>query len=175
MKREEGNLTIEATISLTTFLFFMMFLLNFGQVYQAHNYVTHGLMQTGKRIAFASYEYSKENTLIQLADFFRSLQLFSDNSSVEDSIRLSFKNNQYGEAVKTAFPYCVGNGKDEVDAMLKQYGLPGGLNDLNFNDTNVVGDRDICLKVSYTVQFPFPFFSITSMKMEQQFLCRLWK
>ena len=55
-EKTRGYLTVEATITLTAFLFMMMFLMNMGQIYRTQNYVIHGLLQSGKSVAFSSYE-----------------------------------------------------------------------------------------------------------------------
>ena len=56
----EGSLTIEAVIALTAFLFFMMFMANFGHIYRVQNFMAHSLAQSGQMVAFSSYAYSKD-------------------------------------------------------------------------------------------------------------------
>ena len=174
---------MEASISLTIYLFTMMFLVNFGQVYRAQNYMAHGLLQTGQMLAFSSYEYGTDTTISKLGDEFMRLitSLFSlvsgdSNSSMldESTIKLAWKDGRYSEAAKIAFGYCAGRDTDETDKYLKQYGISGGINSIDFTKTCCEG-KDLCIRVQYRVDLPFAFFNISYIDMHQQIVCGLWE
>ncbi len=183
-KRQEGILTVEAAISLTIYLFAMMFLVNVGQVYRAQNYMAHGLMQTGQMLAFSSYEYGKDTTISKLCDGFMSLvsHLFSlvggsilDDSILDESnIKQAWKYGRYTEAAKTAFGYCAGEDTAATNKYLKQYGISGSIDSIDFSKTCRKG-RDLCIQAEYTVKLPFAFFNISEIKMHQQIVCGLWE
>ena len=199
-KRQEGILTLEASISLTIYLFAMMFLMNFGQIYRAQNYMTHGLLQTGRMLAFSSYEYGTETTFSKLSNEFMGsvTRLFSsvddsgilngtivgdtilegtrldDNVVPRSKIEQNWTDGKYSEAAKTAFGYCAGRNTRETNQELKRYGIAGGIESVDFTKTCCVGS-DLCLRVEYKVDLPFAFFNISDIKMHQQIVCGLWK
>lgn len=182
-KRQEGILTVEAAISLTIYLFAMMFLVNVGQVYRAQNYMAHGLMQTGQMLAFSSYEYGKDTTISKLGDGFMRLvtSLFSlvsgsgSNSILDESnIKLAWKDGRYPEAAKIAFGYCAGEDTNTTNKYLKKYGISGSIDSIDFSKTCRKG-KDLCIQVKYKVELPFAFFNIRDIDMHQQIVCGLWE
>ena len=54
-KREQGILTVEASIVLTLMLLFILFLFSFGRVYRAQNLVSHATLQSADAVALESY------------------------------------------------------------------------------------------------------------------------
>lgn len=179
MKREEGILTLEASITLTIYLFFMMFLVNVGQIYRAQNYMAHGLMQTGQMLAFSSYEYALDEkgrgtlTLGDLANAGAELfgQLFGLTGASD--IKSAWKAEKYWEAAQTAFVYCAGKNKTETEKSLKQCGI-NGMAAIDFSKT-CCKDDDLCLRVQYQVDLPFNVFGYDHIDMHQQIVCGLWE
>lgn len=184
-KKQEGILSVEAAISLTIYLFAMMFLVNVGQVYRAQNYMAHGLLQTGQMLAFSSYEYGTDTTISKLGDGFMRLvtSLFglvggshnSNGSKLDESnIKLAWKDGRYPEAAKTAFGYCAGKDTVETNGYLEKYGITGGIDSVDFTQTCRNG-KDLCIRAQYRVDLPFAFFNISHIDMHQQIVCGLWE
>lgn len=173
MKEERGYLTVEATIALTSFLFFMMFIMNMGQVYQAQNHINHSLLQAGKLAAFSSYTYENEKNLTKLGDFFKQLGMFGGMSKAGE-MKNAWKSKKYGDAVKLAFQHCAGGNSVETDDILKKYGLENGAASIDFSGTTVRGS-DLVIRTKYRIKLPFGFFGITHIDMHQQVVCGLWK
>ncbi|MCM1122680.1 MAG: hypothetical protein NC416_08855 [Eubacterium sp.] len=174
MKRQEGSLTVEATISLTIYLFAMMFLVNVGQVYRAQNYMVHGLMQTGQMLSFASYEYGEDTTLSKLGDTFMSLFRLVGGMSDKSEMKDAWKYGHYPQAAKLAFGYCAGENAGATNQYLRKYGISGGIDSIDFTKTCRQED-DLCLWVQYRVDLPFAFFNIDHIDMHQQIVCGLWE
>lgn len=173
-KSADGYLTVEATITLTTFLFFMMFLMNMGQIYRAQNYVTHGMIQTGQMLSFASYEYGSDTTISELQDKFNNLMIFLGIPMDGQQIKNSWKSGDCAQAVRLAFGYCAGGDSDSTEQYLKRYGLSQGMADINFSGTHK-DEENLYVQASYTVQLPFAFFGYKSITMHQQIVCGLWE
>ena len=51
IKRSEGIMTIEASISFTIFLLLIVFILGFGKLYIAQNMVNHAVLQTARNLS----------------------------------------------------------------------------------------------------------------------------
>jgi len=180
MKKQEGILTVEAAISLTAYLFAMMFLVNVGQVYRAQNYMVHGLVQTGQMLAFSSFEYGLDNqnrgniTLDDLVDAGKRLFGQLSGSTGAHDIKKSWRSGRYPEAAKLAFGYCAGRDAGETDKYLKRYGITGGVDSIDFAETCCAG-KDLYIRTQYRVELPFAFFNISHIDMHQQIVCGLWE
>lgn len=168
-KSQEGSLTVEATISLTVYLFLMMFLMNMGQVYRAQNYVTHGMLQSGQMLAFASYEFGEDTTLSMMSDLFQYV-----GGEADALLKDVWKSGNYSEAAARAFAHCAGDSPAEVDRFLKEYGVTAGRSAIDFSRTSK-SEEDLILRAQYTVDLPFAFFHISKIEMHQQVVCGLWE
>lgn len=175
-KDSEGSLTIEAVIALTAFLFFMMFMANFGHIYRAQNFMAHSLAQSGQMVAFSSYAYSKDCLISETMDL--TMDLLNQFGMLPGipvnglEIRNAWKAENYSEAVQYAFQYCAGGDKDGTDALQKKYGIES----IDFTGTDEdENKKDIRIKAKYTIHIPFAFFGIDQIDMHQQIVCRLWK
>lgn len=169
-KCSKGYLTVEATITLTVFLFMMMFLMNMGQIYRAQNYVTHSLLQSGKMLSFSSYAYKQISAVDTIGKLVKMLQLCEIGDDGE--IELYWRTAQYEKAVKRAFGYCAGENPEQTDAVLKQYGLKNGMDSLTFK--TVTASKDLNIVVEYQIELPFAFFGFDHITMHQQVKCGLW-
>lgn len=173
-KWEKGYLTVEATLVLTTFLFFMMFVMNMGQVYRAQNYVTHGLTETGKMLSFASYEYGNKTTISELWDALKDLALFAGLPMDEQEIKKAWEGGNCAQAAKMAFGYCAGKNTESTNRYLKRYGLSNGIDTIDFSGTQK-NNGNLYIRVTYTVDLPFAFFGIDSIDLHQQVVNGLWE
>lgn len=169
-KDEKGYLTIEATISLIAFWFFMMFIMNMGQVYRAQNYMNHGLLQTGKMLAFSSYDYKHFSLSESVID--GMAQLFNFQVGNDPILYNDWRGENYNKAVIRAFGYCAGENEEKTNDTLKQYGIKDGVNSITFQ-TNV-SSKDIEITAEYQIQLPFAFFGFDHITMHQQVKCGLW-
>lgn len=170
-RNNEGSLTIEATIALSAFLFFLMFMANFGHIYSAQNFMTHSLAQAGQLIAFSSYAYSKEGMIPSGAEIVEDLMMFAGVPVDGIVLKNGWKSKDYaGDVSHAAFNYCTGGSEDASNKALEKYGIET----LTFDGTTVADD-DIKLRASYKIRIPFAFFGIEYITMHQQIACRLWE
>lgn len=173
-KDAQGYLTVEATVTLTAFLLFMLFILNMGQIYRAQNYVAHGMVQTGQMLAFSSYEYGQETVISKVADFMQALPVFFGVGTDESEVKIKWKAGAYAEASELAFGYCAGEDTAITNEYLQKYGLQEGIGSIDFSRT-CVENGNLYIRVEYEVDLPFAFFNFKSVKMHQQIVCKLWK
>lgn len=173
-KSAEGYLTVEATLVLSIFLFFMMFIMNMGQIYRAQNYVTHGMMQTGQMLSFASYEYGNKTTISRLKDIGNTFSMFMGVPMDEQQIKNSWVGGDYAQTVRLAFGYCAGTENSSTEQYLKRYGLAQGMADIDFSGTHK-DKENLYIEAKYKVELPFAFFGFESVTMHQQIVCGLWE
>lgn len=163
MKQEKGVLTIEATIILSTLIFFITLMLSFGRVYMAQYYVAHSLLQTGKALSFKAYKY--ETTEGSILAFMKDVVTSNDDSV----IRILWNNGQIVPAIKETFRNVVTDGEKQ----LKYMGLEGGLSSMSFEGTEKTGNQ-LRIKVSYKVRLPFGFFGHEYVTLHQEIKTGLW-
>lgn len=169
--KQDGSLTIEAVFVLTSFLFAMMFLFNIAVIYQIQNDVVHGLSQTGKYLAFSSYEYGEgDSAIADTMDFVTEISGFLGNSGGSAQRHWKWGQN-YGEAAKDMFEFFC-----EGDLLEKnpKYGLMEGINSMDFSQTTK-DDENLYIRVTYTVHLPFAFLGIDKIEMHSQMVCGLWE
>ncbi len=169
-KFSQGYLTVEATISLTIFWFFMMFILNMGQIYRAQNHINHSLLQTGKMLAFASYDYNHFSVSEWIID--AAGELFNFNSGTDLTLYEDWRGERYNKAVERAFSYCAGIDPQKTNETLKRYGLKDGIDSISFKVD--VSSDDLDITAEYDIQLPFAFFGFDHVTMHQRVKCGLW-
>ena len=170
-KTSKGYLTVEATISLTVFWFMMMFIMNMGQIYRAQNYVAHGLLQTGKALSFASFDYNHYSVSESVVDTVGRMLGFNIGHDLE--LYNNWRNARYDKAVEKAFASCADVDYGKTNETLKRYGMKDGIGSIKFTAKVDSGDLDI--KAEYRVERPFAFFGFDHINMHQEVKCGLWK
>lgn len=173
-RNSKGYLTVEATITLTVFLFFMLFIMNFAQIYHVQNYVNHGLLQAGKMLAFNSLEYDRENILESAIQLIQNIGVLGEKKESSYEIENLWKEEQYEEAVKKSFAYCASVSPDVTYDTLVKYGVMEGVDSLKFSGTTVEDDK-LVINVTYDIHLPYVVFNIERITMHQRVVCGLWK
>lgn len=178
MKRQDGSITLEATISLVTFCLFLLFFLNFARVFRAQNVIAHGTLNAAKNMAIENYWLGGYSDTTIGSTVNAIWDLFADSARNSEDMYSSW--NAAGGVTDIAKQYFVdsitdtGNRYGDADERLKSLGLENGMASLDFSETKMT-DQDITVKVSYSVKLMFPFFSIGEIKMTQSSTSRLWK
>lgn len=185
-KYQSGSFSIEAAISIYFFLLFSMFIISFAQVYRAQNFVTHGLLETGKYMAFQSYDDSQFSYFESILDFIidgvtgntdrKAIRdaYVRDNGNLSEFHKLFGSLPDYKNAAKIVFGYCASESPEMTSDILKQYGLKDGIDSIKFTEVKMDGD-DIVILVEYQVKLPIAFFNYKYINLRQNVKCALWK
>ena len=177
---EKGILTVEATITICAFMMFMMFMLNFGQLYRVQNYVAHRTLDAGRMLSFCSYDYENSTESSNIMSFLTSIltmSLGTDNlyktGYIEDAVRSAIKAETNLNASLSGEGASISLFNSTVDEQLRAMGVQNGLGGLEIEASEIDGDIDI--KVTYKVELIFKFFGISEATMHQHVRCALWK
>lgn len=173
IKRSDGVMTIEASISFTIFLFVIVFILAFGKLYIAQNMVNHATLQTARNLSVQSvYDNKVSETYVG--------SVLEGKKRFEKYVKLLFSQGEYPSknqmnemehqedvvSVKSEFQHVLtANSTFDADSYLRWAGVEHGISDIKFDDS-VIGD-DIVIKASYKVRFNFPFIGKKYLKMYQ--------
>lgn len=166
--KNEGSLTIEATLALPIFIFFMMSVINFGQVYKAQAYVDHRLLQAGKMVSFMSYDY-ENNTATELIGILAKLSPFAPSVEAGWIFRNMIRSDDYSACVDQVFHQLKGSGDWETpDTIMGYYGI----DDVTISAKK--NDNDLDINAEYDIKLRFRFFGIEKISMKQSVKCGLW-
>lgn len=167
---EAGNITIEATIVLTTVIFFFCFILNFGYIYRAQHFMSQVVQETGKNLSFSAYKYSlsKENSLTYAA---RAMAQVFGYESYNNDIRIAWNAKKYVTAAEKCLDVTmngINNNKNQqlVRYNIKEYSVTKAEVD------DVSGNFDLI--VTYTVDLKFPVFGFKDITLHQETLNKVW-
>lgn len=159
-KKEQGILTVEASIVLTLCLLFILFLFSFARVYNAQSLVSHAVIQSTDAVALESYLREEaltgsEADIVQLANRF-----LGTTSMSADSFE-SLRSANVPKIAKEKFVYAIGDNEAEADARLKKLGVKNGLAGVDFSASRMdLGNDDVIVYVSYTIEMQFPVFGM---------------
>lgn len=182
-KGERGLLSLEACISVTIFIFFMLFLYSFFVVFEARNMMAHTVLATTKSLSLDSYWSSKMRGTGNLTSFAGFLStLYNDPGFTEKEAwhELGDGETLDTKIVKERFiAYLSGEEIDsgatpEADKLLKRYHVVNGVDGLDFSQSTVESG---CVKVvvTYELEYEFDVFGLDPLKMQQSACSKLWK
>lgn len=201
-KTENGSVTIEATLCVTLFVLFMLFLVTLFFMVSVQNNVSHAIVQTADSLSLEAYSINKLRTDIDsgvksiITDL--SLKLFSSsgenqyfstdqrwfdsNQLLEDYVTdansstydPSIRKIDLSSVIKDRFVGFFANGdKEYADAYLTKMGVVDGLNGIDFSESIVEGDK-LKIVANYQIKYFFNFGEISKVNISQSFYSKIW-
>lgn len=190
--KEKGIITIEASLSFMIFMFLIMFIYCFSNIYIAQNIMNHAVIQATQTIALESYGREKignttaittANTVVsEIEDIANTL--FKNSGAFEisllDSVTEIDSTNQLKNIVKKAMTEAlvnVSSGNDyEENAVnkLKSVGIDDAWNDIDFSGTKLTKE-EIIITVTYDVRLKYPFFGKEKVTITKSAKSKLFK
>lgn len=164
-KREQGILTVEASIVLTLMTLFVLFLFSFIRIYRAENMVSHATLQAADAMALESY--LRENALDDKAtDVVYLANRLTGASTLSAENFESLRSANVPTLAKEKFIAAVSNSEANANTILSNYGVKDGLSGIDFSTSTVDLDRDdVIVNVSYTLKMQFPIFGATELSV----------
>lgn len=155
-KREQGILTVEASIVLTLMLLFMLFLFSFGRVYRAQNLVSHASLQSADAVAVESF---LRETALQ-SDASEVVYLASqitNSSAISAESMESLRSANIPKIVREKFVAAIASSEAKADEKLRSLGVKNGLFGIDFSECkmDLVND-DVIVAITYTIEMQFP-------------------
>lgn len=164
-KREQGILTVEASIVLTLCVLFMLFLFSFARVYNAQSMVSHAVLQSSDAVALESY--LREETLTgSEADVTELANRFMGTTSINAESYTSLRSADVPKIAKDKFVYAIGKNEAEADEKLKKLGVKDGLAGVDFSGSHIdLGNDDVVVYVNYTIEMQFGVFGMDEISV----------
>lgn len=197
---ERGLLSLEACISVTIFIFLMLFMYSFFILFEARNIMAHALLATTDSMAKDAYESSNDvdrETVIGLLSSLYKTNIpngsdFSDRRDwYTDATERTEKEKTQGspgssgggfrdgsatelDVFRTRFIAYLGNGDAARAAKLvKRLKIRDGLEGLDFSKTEVK-DGKLYGSVSYKIDYVFDVFSKDGLELEHTACSKIW-
>lgn len=182
---ERGVITLEASISVLSFLVLMFLISSFFVMFMAQNVTAHVTLQTAESLSFDAYKIEKlmkedgkigslgENLGQFITKLFGSA---TDNPYfVADDRWYDGDAAQIEKAIKNRFVgYLAGGNEVEADEMLLRLNIVNGLSGLNFSESYVVNDT-LYIVLKYTMECDFNMWGLRPIEVEQRACSKLWK
>ena len=165
LKKEKAALTVEASLTLTLFMFFVLFLLSFNRVYSAQNTVSHATLQAADAISSESMlraGATEENIEKLLAV---SNHIYAGESIPKSALE-KLTNANIVEVARNNFISAIAESESKADSVLKKYGVKDGINGIDFSGCSYNGDTgETVVYVKYNVELQFPILGFKSFPM----------
>lgn len=157
-KREQGVLSVEASIVLTLTLLFILFLFSFGRVYRAQNMVSHATLQSADAVAIESYlrETALQTDAVEVGQLANQI---ADSDAISAESLESLRSANLPKIAKQKFAAAIANSEAKADEKLKSLGVKDGLAGVDFSECKMdLGNDDVIIAVKYTLKMQFPVF-----------------
>lgn len=162
-KREQGILTVEASIVLTLCTFVILFLFSFARVYTAQSLVSHAVLQASDAVALESYLREtalngSETDVVDLANrLTKSTSISADNFT-------SLRSADVPKIAKEKFIYAISNSESQTDEKLRTLGVKDGISGIDFSSSRIeLGNDDVIVYINYTIEMQFPVFGMSEI------------
>lgn len=157
-KREQGILSVEASIVLTLMLMAILFLFGFGRVYRAQSLVSHATLQSADAVALESY---LRETALQsdVSDVVYLASQLSDSTAINAEGLESLRSADLPKIAKEKFVAAISNSEADADKKLKSLGIKDGLAGIDFTECKMdLQNDDVIVAIRYEIEMQFPIF-----------------
>lgn len=185
IRSESGNVTLEACISLLTFLILMLFLSSLFILFMAQNMTAHAILQTAQSLALDSYtidalslgDGKSEDLGELLATGVSRIYGSSDSNPyfVTDNLWYNGDSAAVSAEVRERFVgYLSGGDETKADDLLRSMNVVNGLAGLDFSQS-AVSDGMLTAVVTYELEYDFDIWGVDNIAVEQKSCAQLWK
>lgn len=186
---ERGLLSLEASITLTIFMFLMFFLYSFFVVFEARNEMAHVLLSTADSLSLDVYgnaELGESGTVGQViyklygltagsGNDFTEYRAWHKSTSTTDDNENTVIDGNFESVIRDRFiAYLAAGDRNRAEEILKRYHIKGGVDGLDFSSSRVEDGR-LYLSVKYTLEYEFHVFNGGEETFEQSVCSKLWK
>ncbi|MGM9603117.1 MAG: hypothetical protein ACI3W5_16215 [Faecousia sp.] len=183
---QSGAITLEACVSVLSFLILMLFLSSLYVMFMAQNVTAHTAMQTAQSLALEAYSVEKmvikdDNSAFTVSDvvtlFVKKMFGSSEEnpSFVADTYWLNDTQTQLGQIVKTRFiGYLNGGNTADANEFLKKINITKGTDGLDFSESQIK-DGTLYVVVKYELEYDFNIWGVKPIQVKQTACAKLWK
>ena len=183
-EEQEGSIVLEACFSVIIFILFVVMMYGLITVFMVQNLIGHALMESTQSLALDTYATNKLTDQFSIGEGLRRL-LETVGGTYPDDPAFSSRErwfdrksgatqDDWEKAAKQRFiGYFSGGDEKKAQNMLEAMGVVGGLNGLDFSESNVIGS-DLYIRVTYQIEYLFNPFDMAKIDTAQQACSRMW-
>lgn len=184
MNGKEGTLTLEACLSLTLFMFLILFLYSFFTVFEAQTKIHHTLIQAAESMSLDAPATDKLNkNMEELSDLYDIAGKIGFNISNVNPEFVSphpwYRNSTGIEAAaeERFIAYFTDGNREKADEVLKSLRVTEGISGLDFSSCKIDQEGNINLSVTYSVEFLFDYkgFNLDPFEFTSTTISRIWE
>ena len=201
-KHEKGSVTVEATLCVTLFMIFALFLTTLFYTVYVQEAIAHSVIQTADSLSIEAYSINKLqtgiDTGIKAAITDLSVKLLSTSNSdthfytdkgwyseeylldkyiEEPEMSTKNPNNRtvdLAEVIKERFVGYLYNGNEEdADAFLKKMGVIDGLDGLDFSNSTVKSGK-LYISLDYKLKYLVNIGDLGKLQVNQAYCSEIW-
>lgn len=186
---KRGVITLEACVSVLSFLILMLLLSSLFVMFMAQNATAHAVLQTTQSLSIDSYAGDKIGTggtgsvsdvVVSIGTFFDGLFGSSNNNSDFANNEkwydvTSNDNSKIAAAAKTRFiAYISGGDEQEADKTLKHMNVVDGISGIDFSES-YIANNTLYVIANYKLQYNFNIWNVGDVDVKQEACSKLWK
>lgn len=182
---QRGMVTLEACVSVLSFLLLMLLLSSLFVMFMAQNMTAHALLQTAESLSLDAYtittmklgDSSIGSVGQMLGKITTKLHGNSDNNPyfVTDKSWFDGDSVLVATEVKNRFiGYLTGGDESQAKELLKQMNVVKGLDGLDFSGS-YVENGVLYAVVRYELEYDFNIWNVKPEAVEQKACAKLWK
>ncbi len=178
MRKEEGLLSIEACISLTLFIFLMLFFYGFFVVFEVRNAMSHAVLSTANSMATdkpvirdvlnADSIVEPIFNIVYAVAYDTNTGFSSKDKWYEDNAKVA------AEAASRFKAYFAGGDDDKYEKILKKYHVVNGSAGLDFSKSKISGGK-LYIVLDYDIEFEYKVFDQISLSLEHSACSKMWE
>lgn len=188
---EKGLLSLEACVSVTIFMFLMLFLYSFFTIFEARNEIGHVVLSASNSMAVDAFEntklgnggnmgqiiYNLYGVVTNSDNGFTDYRQWYDDWTQEDDDGNKSLSDTFSEVVKERFiAYLTSGNSADANKILKKYKVKDGIDGLDFSGSYIDSSKgNLYLKVKYTLEYDYNPFGFNGLEFEQSACSKLWK
>lgn len=163
--KKEASLTVEASLVLPLFMFFLIAFIYFIQIFITQEILQKAITDTGLGMARAAYIYSDFHDAKEAEEFDSSILDEEVVSELKDMINTAINSGLIKYAVKTRLD------TDKIDHSC----IVGGFDGIRFDDSKLMqGNNDIDIVARYKIRIPVRLFGLFEKEVIQRVRLRGW-
>lgn len=166
-KREQGVLTIEASLVLSVITLLILFLFSFSRVYRAQSVVSHAVLQATDAVALESYlrETAFDGDAAKITELAGKI---SGSTTMSADNFKSLRSASLPEVAAEKFSLALSNTDAEAGKILKSLGVKDGLAGVNFATSHIdLDNNDVIVYADYVIEMQFPVFGLSEFKVSK--------
>lgn len=184
-KSEQGVITLEACVSVLSFLVLMLLLSSLFVMFMAQNMTSHTLLQTSESLSLDVYATEKlypnpDEALTVgalVTEFVTKMYGNADSNPyyITNTRWYQGDSQEIANQVKKRFiGYLTGGDEAGADKLLKQMNVVDGLDGLDFTES-YVDNNTLYIVLKYDLQYDFNVFAVGNVEVKQTTCSKLWK